>query len=163
MKGVKWVEPGFNPLLWCPCERGGTVCIHGVFKKHLLACIIFAGATFSRVHESRMMYDCFSFGTLVILLVFILSTSLAHMSVMVCHPKKMPSLRKLFEPPSLELCRADAMFFSCMQFQVICMTYIYIYIYIYISNAMHACTRSWAGLYVCMHVYIYIYVCISNI
>ena len=22
MKGVKWVEPGFNPLLWCPCERG---------------------------------------------------------------------------------------------------------------------------------------------
>ena len=20
--GVKWVEPGFNPLLWCPCERG---------------------------------------------------------------------------------------------------------------------------------------------
>ncbi len=23
VKGVKWVEPGFNPLLWCPCERGG--------------------------------------------------------------------------------------------------------------------------------------------
>ena len=22
VKGVKWVEPGFNPLLWCPCERG---------------------------------------------------------------------------------------------------------------------------------------------
>ena len=23
VKGVKWVERGFNPLLWCPCERGG--------------------------------------------------------------------------------------------------------------------------------------------
>ena len=25
MKGVKWVEPGFNPLLWCPCERGENI------------------------------------------------------------------------------------------------------------------------------------------
>ena len=24
-EGVKWVEPGFNPLLWCPCERGDSV------------------------------------------------------------------------------------------------------------------------------------------
>ena len=24
VKGVKWVERGFNPLLWCPCERGDT-------------------------------------------------------------------------------------------------------------------------------------------
>ena len=94
----------------------------------ILACIIFAGATFSRVHESRMMYDCLSLGTLVSLLAFILSTSLAHISIMVCHPKYCPSLKKLFEPPILELCRADTIFLSCSsKYKYILFSYTIVY------------------------------------
>ena len=46
MKSVKWVELGFNPLLWCPYEKGlcdapGLMGMYPLFRLFLFCFVLF--------------------------------------------------------------------------------------------------------------------------
>ena len=67
MKGVKWVEPGFNPLLWCPCERGVPVMANipklFVLPMPALACVCYINLIF---FSCVILAACVSFSCLAL-------------------------------------------------------------------------------------------------